>query len=592
MVVWMIELISLAASNSLAVFCFCNVIIAILVVGGSKTSSDSDEIARPSPTIACLNQSSGEKESSTNHALLCNKGQDRSDFIKFILGSFDPLPCATLCLMVGNSGASNLYGHDHKDGVMFRRLEQHLDRHFDSIQTQIAGITQRMEILEMDVGSDTLKSKRLQHSTSDSSDNPEESIDEFASRRRNIRMQAHRHPRGDIKHNHEMGTGRKGASEFRLKIDIPSFDGTLNIEDFLDWVTDVDRFFEHVEVLNEKRAAMVACRLKSVAAAWWDMQLRDRELQGKARVFTWRKMRGMIVDEYLPADYDQTTRTKLSESTSQQVARCMEELKPQIRNRIGIQHIKTLRNAKSFALKAEQMIMIQQNPFRNQQNSDRTRPTGQTAGDTPAQQNNKKKGATEGFKNTPAQQQQGGRKPQSKPLFSTIHGEPEFCDPDGDGDMNDVDPDNDLLAGVCRRVLTAPKVEDSQTQRHQLFCTRCTIKGKIFTILIDGGSMDNIIGGKVARTLELQMEPHPNPYNLGWIATTSGGIHVAQRCKFDVGSCHDGRTNTYSFEKGVRDLYYYPYIVGNGSPLWNWSRCAPRGLISNKNFGGQTQHLH
>ncbi|KAG6387355.1 hypothetical protein SASPL_152542 [Salvia splendens] len=268
----------------------------------------------------------------------------------------------------------------------------------------------------------TSKSKRLQHSTSDSSDNPEESIDKSASRRRNIRMQANRRPHGDITHNHETGTGRKGASEFRLKIDIPSFDGTLNIEDFLDWVTDVDRFFEHVEVPSEKRAATVACRLKSGAAAWWDKQLRDRELQGKARVCTWRKMRGIIIDEYLP-DYDQIS---------------------------------------------------------------------------------EKKGVVEGFKNTPAQQQQGGH-PNTNPYSRPFMGK----------------------------------------------CYRCGGPGKIFTILIDGGSMENIIGGKVARTLELQMEPHPNPYTLGWIAATSGGILVAQRCKV-------------------------PFSIGNGSPLWN--------------FGEQAQH--
>ncbi|KAL0371618.1 UNVERIFIED_CONTAM: hypothetical protein Scaly_0843400 [Sesamum calycinum] len=38
-----IELIGLAASNSLAVFCFCNLIIAILLVGSSKPSSQFDE---------------------------------------------------------------------------------------------------------------------------------------------------------------------------------------------------------------------------------------------------------------------------------------------------------------------------------------------------------------------------------------------------------------------------------------------------------------------------------------------------------------------------------------------------------------------
>ncbi|KAL7146472.1 hypothetical protein ABFS83_06G043200 [Erythranthe nasuta] len=47
-----IELISMAASNSLAVFCFCNLIIAILLVGSSKPISNFDEFEpKSSPTI-------------------------------------------------------------------------------------------------------------------------------------------------------------------------------------------------------------------------------------------------------------------------------------------------------------------------------------------------------------------------------------------------------------------------------------------------------------------------------------------------------------------------------------------------------------
>ena len=41
-----IELISLAASNSHFIFCFCNLIIVILLVGGSKPAS---EFAQDSP---------------------------------------------------------------------------------------------------------------------------------------------------------------------------------------------------------------------------------------------------------------------------------------------------------------------------------------------------------------------------------------------------------------------------------------------------------------------------------------------------------------------------------------------------------------
>ncbi|KAG5558438.1 hypothetical protein RHGRI_008391 [Rhododendron griersonianum] len=49
-----IELITLAASNSLVVFCFCNLIIAVLLVGGSKPGSEfggQDSCGIPTPTF-------------------------------------------------------------------------------------------------------------------------------------------------------------------------------------------------------------------------------------------------------------------------------------------------------------------------------------------------------------------------------------------------------------------------------------------------------------------------------------------------------------------------------------------------------------
>ncbi|KAL1558888.1 histone H3.v1-like [Salvia divinorum] len=78
MVVWMIELISLAASNSLAVFCFCNVLIAILVIGSSQTSSEPDEMANP--TIVHLKQIPEEKESSQSVSIdMVNKDDDEEE---------------------------------------------------------------------------------------------------------------------------------------------------------------------------------------------------------------------------------------------------------------------------------------------------------------------------------------------------------------------------------------------------------------------------------------------------------------------------------------------------------------------------------
>ncbi|CAA6654261.1 unnamed protein product [Spirodela intermedia] len=58
--------------------------------------------------------------------------------------------------------------------------------------------------------------------------------------------------------------------DFRMKIDLPRFNGHLRIEEFLDCILEVERFFEYMKISNEKYVKIVVDKLKDGASAWWD----------------------------------------------------------------------------------------------------------------------------------------------------------------------------------------------------------------------------------------------------------------------------------------------------------------------------------
>jgi hypothetical protein len=83
---------------------------------------------------------------------------------------------------------------------------------------------------------------------------------------------------------------------------------------------------------------------------------------------------------------------------------------------------------------------------------------------------------------------------------------------------------------MVRRVCFTPrKTEDENDQRHNLFHSRCTIRGKVCQLVIDSGSCENIVAEEVVNKLALETEKHPNPYRLEWLKKGNEVI-VSKRC--------------------------------------------------------------
>ena len=82
--------------------------------------------------------------------------------------------------------------------------------------------------------------------------------------------------------------------------------------------------------------------------------------------------------------------------------------------------------------------------------------------------------------------------------------------------------------------------QEENTQCHQLFQTTCTINSKLFELIIDSGSYENIISREAVRMLKLPVKKHPNPYSIGDIKAAEK-IKVKELCKipFSIGKYRD-----------------------------------------------------
>jgi hypothetical protein len=142
--------------------------------------------------------------------------------------------------------------------------------------------------------------------------------------------------------------------------------------------------------------------------------------------------------------------------------------------------------------------------------------------------------------------------------------------------------DGELLSRslVVRRLLLTPKQTD-QSQRHNIFRTRCTVNRKVCDVIIDSGNSENIVSKNMVAKLGLKTEKHPSPYKIGWIKQ-GAEAKVTEICRiqfsigknyldeitcdvvemeachmilgrpwqFDMDATYKGRDNVYVFMKG------------------------------------------
>jgi len=105
-------------------------------------------------------------------------------------------------------------------------------------------------------------------------------------------------------------------------------------------------------------------------------------------------------------------------------------------------------------------------------------------------------------------------------------------------DECEMSSESDLL--VVRCMLGKPQKHFDESQRKNIFHTRCLINDKLCSLIIDGGSCTNVASTRVVEKLGLPTISHTHSYKLQWLSE-EGEIIVNKQVliSFSIGKYKD-----------------------------------------------------
>ena len=89
-------------------------------------------------------------------------------------------------------------------------------------------------------------------------------------------------------------------------MDIPVYEGNLDVEELLDWIRALDKYFDYEDVEEDKKVKHVVTRLKGHATLWWDELHADRCFKCKHKIKSWDRMVAKMKAKFIPKDYEIT----------------------------------------------------------------------------------------------------------------------------------------------------------------------------------------------------------------------------------------------------------------------------------------------
>ena len=75
--------------------------------------------------------------------------------------------------------------------------------------------------------------------------------------------------------------------EKRPKFEVPTFSRNLNPEELIDWINELEEYFEYEDIDDPDRVKFVKEKLKGHAKIWWPKVQLEKNRKGKVKITRW-----------------------------------------------------------------------------------------------------------------------------------------------------------------------------------------------------------------------------------------------------------------------------------------------------------------
>ncbi|XP_074303022.1 uncharacterized protein LOC141637443 [Silene latifolia] len=394
----------------------------------------------------------------------------------------------------------------------------------------------------------------------------------------------------------------KYMDEFKIN-ELPEFVGGTDPEEYFEWERQMERMFDFKDIDDEKRCKYAILKLRKNASLWYESLKAARAREGKEKLASWESLKRKLRKRFVPKTHKIDLYRKLAElmqgslSIADYIAEFeritlmseVEEIEEQKMARffrglnLNIAHAVEMHPYSSFDMLCDLCIKAEgQNKTKRAYVSNSSKVNPWSKPDL-----SKNMGASSSssskplFQRTPIAQTvpKTVQTPKEKSLATVrcfkcqgfghfqnacpnkrnitlreaVDVRDELFEEDnedglfllneaeeGEVDFEPYEPPMYDTNLVLRRSLQANTEPITTEQRDQIFHTKCQVKDKWCSVIIDGGSCTNVASTEMVEKLALVTMVHPKPYNLHWLDDGSKVKVTRQvRVGFTMGSYKD-----------------------------------------------------